>query len=113
MYASYLSGEFSGDFEVRRGKIVLEFVPRSCSKGAAVEYLFAKASALHGVDAHLFVAGDDKTDESAFAKAKDLDSQAITVRVGDRATQTEAKLRIASPEDLSAILGQYLDYRSI
>jgi trehalose 6-phosphate phosphatase len=63
------------------GKYVVELRPAGVSKGVAVAALAAEHSECTPV-----YAGDDTTNEEAFAALNDLDDTAVTVRVGAGAT---------------------------
>lgn len=82
------------DLTVRHGKDVLEFSVRSTTKGEAVEHLrrYTKATAV-------FYAGDDVTDEDAFAA---LNSADLGVKSG--AGPTVADHRVAGPESVAHVL---------
>ena len=86
---------------VRHGKDVLEFSVRSTTKGEAVEHLrlYTEADAV-------FYAGDDVTDEDAFAA---LESHDLGLKSGDGAT--EATFRVAGPADVAAVLAALATFR--
>jgi trehalose 6-phosphate phosphatase len=86
---------------VREGKNVLEFSVRSTTKGEAVEHLrrYVGANAV-------FYAGDDVTDEDAFAA---LMAHDVGVKSGPG--PTEAAFRVAGPEEIAAVLGALATYR--
>lgn len=86
---------------VRAGKDVLEFSVRSTTKGEAVEHLRRYTAA----DA-VFYAGDDVTDEDAFAALLPHD---VGVKSGDGAT--EATFRVAGPEQIAAVLTALATFR--
>jgi trehalose 6-phosphate phosphatase len=86
---------------VRRGKNVLEFAVRSTTKGEAVEHLRRYTAA----DA-VFYAGDDVTDEDAFAA---LLAHDVGVKSGPGAT--EAAYRVAGPEDIAHVLTTLVTFR--
>lgn len=87
---------------VRHGKNVLEFAVRSTTKGEAVEHLRRYTSA----DA-VFYAGDDVTDEDAFAA---LLAHDVGVKSGDG--PTEAAFRVAGPEEIAVVLTTLAAFRS-
>jgi len=86
---------------VREGKNVLEFSVRSTTKGEALEHLRRYTAA----DA-VFYAGDDLTDEDAFAA---LLAHDVGVKSGDGAT--EAAFRVAGPVQIAAVLTALATFR--
>ncbi len=86
---------------VREGKNVLEFSVRSTTKGEAVEHLRRYTAA----DA-VFYAGDDVTDEDAFAALLPHD---VGVKSGDGAT--EAAFRVAGPVEIAEVLAALATFR--
>jgi trehalose 6-phosphate phosphatase len=86
---------------VRAGKTVLEFSVRSTTKGEAVEHLrrYTHADAV-------FYAGDDVTDEDAFAALMPHD---VGVKSGPGAT--EAAFRVAGPREVAAVLSALATFR--
>jgi len=89
------------DLKVRLGKDVIEFSVRSTTKGEAVEHLRRYTAA----DA-VFYAGDDVTDEDAFAALLPHD---VGVKSGNG--QTEAAFRVAGPEQIAAVLSALATFR--
>lgn len=89
------------DLTVRTGKNVLEFSVRSTTKGEAVEHLrkYTKATAV-------FYAGDDVTDEDAFAA---LDADDVGLKSGEGATL--ANFRVPGPIDVARALNLLADLR--
>jgi trehalose 6-phosphate phosphatase len=89
------------DLTVRHGKNVLEFSVRSTTKGEAVEHLrlYTKADAV-------LYAGDDVTDEDAFAV---LRAEDVGIKSGEGAT--EAAFRVADPASVAAALTALATYR--
>jgi len=87
---------------VRRGKNVLEFSVRSTTKGEALEHLRRYTAA----DA-VFYAGDDVTDEDAFAALLPHD---VGVKSGPGAT--EAAFRVGGPEEIAVVLTTLATFRS-
>lgn len=83
------------------GKKVLDLTVLDTSKGAALEMLRERFSS-EGV---LF-AGDDVTDETAFARLRPGD---VGVKVGDG--ETAAGFRVASPEEFTGVLEHLLAAR--
>jgi len=79
---------------IRHGKNVLEFAVRSTTKGEAIEHLRRYTAA----DA-VFYAGDDVTDEDAFAALQPHD---IGIKVGPG--ETAAAFRVAGPAELARAL---------
>jgi trehalose 6-phosphate phosphatase len=86
---------------VRRGKDVLEFSVRSTTKGEALEHLRRYTAA----DA-VFYAGDDVTDEDAFAALLPHD---VGVKSGPGATGAE--FRVAGPEEIALTLTTLATFR--
>ena len=86
---------------VRHGKNVLEFSVRSTTKGEAVEHLRRYVAA----DA-VFYAGDDVTDEDAFAALLPHD---VGVKSGEGTT--EAGFRVAGPTEIAAVLSALATFR--
>lgn len=89
------------DLTIREGKNVLEFSVRSTTKGEAIEHLRRYTSA----DA-VFYAGDDVTDEDAFAALLPDD---LGLKSGTGATL--AGYRVAGPRDVAQVLSLLADYR--
>lgn len=89
------------NLKVRKGKDVLEFSVRSTTKGDAVEHLrnYTNASAV-------FYAGDDVTDEDAFAALGTAD---FGLKSG--AGETIAAHRVAGPHQVAQVLALLADYR--
>ena len=89
------------DLTVRKGKDVLEFSVRSTTKGEAVEHLrrYTGATAV-------FYAGDDVTDEDAFAA---LGSTDLALKIGEGATVADH--RVDGPEDAAHVLTLLADLR--
>ncbi|TFB86554.1 MULTISPECIES: bifunctional alpha,alpha-trehalose-phosphate synthase (UDP-forming)/trehalose-phosphatase [Cryobacterium] len=79
---------------VREGKNVLEFSVRSSTKGDALE----KLREYTGAD-RVFYAGDDVTDEDAFAALRDDD---LGLKIGQGATL--AGYRVRSPKEVTQVL---------
>jgi trehalose 6-phosphate phosphatase len=86
---------------VRAGKDVLEFSVRSATKGDAIERLRGYSD-----PTATFFAGDDTTDEDAFAL---LGADDIGVKVGSG--PTAADFRVDNPEQLADILGLLAELR--
>jgi trehalose 6-phosphate phosphatase len=86
---------------VRHGKNVLEFSVRSTTKGEAVEHLreYTHATAV-------FYAGDDVTDEDAFAA---LGPDDLGLKSGPGATI--AAHRVAGPAEVAQVLALLAEYR--
>lgn len=97
---SEASAEIQG-LTVRSGKNVLEFSVRSTTKGEAVEHLRRYTDA----DA-VFYAGDDVTDEDAFAALRPDD---LGVKSGTGAT--EASFRVAGPDEIALVLSTLATFR--
>lgn len=86
---------------VRQGKNVVEFSVRSTTKGEAIEHLRRYTAA----DA-VFYAGDDVTDEDAFAA---LTPDDLGVKSGPG--PTEAPFRVAGPEEIALVLSTLATFR--
>jgi trehalose 6-phosphate phosphatase len=86
---------------VRHGKNVLEFSVRSTTKGEALEHLRRYTAA----DA-VFYAGDDVTDEDAFAA---LTPDDLGVKSGSGLT--EAPFRVAGPDEIALVLSTLATFR--
>ncbi|WBU39292.1 trehalose-phosphatase [Homoserinibacter sp. YIM 151385] len=91
------------DLTVRRGKNVLEFSVRSTTKGEAVEHLRRYTRA----DAVLY-AGDDVTDEDAFAALGEGD---LALKSGPG--ETIAAHRVEGPEEVAAVLALLAELRAV
>ncbi len=89
------------DLTVRSGKNVLEFSVRSTTKGEAIEHLreYTDATAV-------FFAGDDVTDEDAFAA---LGPDDLGLKSGDG--HTLAQHRVAGPTQIARALALLADLR--
>lgn len=89
------------DLTVRSGKNVLEFSVRSTTKGEALEHLrgYTRADAV-------FFAGDDVTDEDAFAA---LGADDLGLKSGDGPTL--ANYRVAGPKEIARALALLADLR--
>ena len=85
--------------DVLQGKNVVELSVLDVTKGRALETLRSEL-AVQG----LLYAGDDVTDERAFAALRPQD---VTVKVGPGATA--ARWRVADPAELAAVLGRLAD----
>ncbi len=86
---------------VRQGKNVVEFSVRSTTKGEALEHLRRYTAA----DA-VFYAGDDVTDEDAFAALMPDD---LGVKSGPG--PTEAAFRVAGPDEIALVLSTLATFR--
>jgi trehalose 6-phosphate phosphatase len=86
---------------VRRGKDVLEFSVRTTTKGEAIEHLRRYTAA----DA-VFFAGDDVTDEDAFAALTPGD---VGVKSGPGVT--DAHFRVAGPDEIAYVLEALATFR--
>ncbi len=89
------------DLTVRTGKDVLEFSVRSTTKGEAIEHLrqYTAATAV-------FYAGDDVTDEDAFAA---LGPDDVGLKSGEGATL--AAFRVPGPREVARAVSQLADFR--
>ncbi|MFD1720041.1 trehalose-phosphatase [Amnibacterium endophyticum] len=90
------------DAKVRMGKNVIEFSVRSTTKGEAVEHLrrYTKATAV-------LYAGDDVTDEDAFAALGDGD---LGLKSGDG--ETVAPYRVPGPAEVAGVLARLAELRA-
>jgi trehalose 6-phosphate synthase/phosphatase len=95
-----LSDELPG-LTVREGKNVLEFSVRSRTKGDALDVLRTHTGA-----ERVFYAGDDVTDEDAFAVLQDLD---IGLKIGPGPSL--AGYRVRSPKEVTEVLNLLADLR--
>jgi len=86
---------------IREGKNVLEFSVRSTTKGEALEHLRRYTDA----DA-VFYAGDDVTDEDAFAA---LTAEDVGLKSGEG--QTLANFRVAGPAQIARAIALLADLR--
>jgi trehalose 6-phosphate phosphatase len=94
-------------FEVMGGKEVVEARPAGTSKGTAVRRLHREAGG-----GTVLYAGDDTTDEDAFAALAAGDDGAVTVRVGDGGVApTAAAFTIASQAEVAELLQRLGDLR--
>ncbi|MFJ6325690.1 MULTISPECIES: trehalose-phosphatase [unclassified Rhizobium] len=92
--------EAGSDWNLQRGKMVIEICPAHASKGHAVEAFLAEAP-FEG--RRPITIGDDVTDETMFAAANRVGGQ--SVRIGDTNGKTLARASIASPARLRDVLG--------
>lgn len=94
-------------FDAMGGKEVVEARPAGIDKGVALRRLLREA----GGETVLY-AGDDTTDEDAFAALAEGGESAVTVRVGDGgAAPTCAAFTIASQADVAELLRRLGDLR--
>lgn len=84
---------------VTPGKAVLDLAVTEVNKGVAIDRLRG--------DATVFFAGDDVTDETAFARLRPGD---VGVKVGEG--ETAARYRVADPAELATVLQELLAARS-
>ena len=89
--------------EATPGKAVLDLAVLQMNKGAALDALREQVRA----DAVLF-AGDDVTDETAFARLRDGD---VGVKVGDG--ETAARFRVADPAAMADVLRRLVELRGL
>jgi trehalose 6-phosphate phosphatase len=89
-------------YTVRTGKDVLEFSVRGTTKGDAIEHLrkYTGSTAV-------FFAGDDVTDEDAFAA---LDADDVGVKSGEGSTL--ANFRVPGPKEIAHTLTRLADLRA-
>jgi trehalose 6-phosphate phosphatase len=90
-----------GNLKVRKGKDVLEFSVRATTKGDALEHLrtYTQAGAV-------FYAGDDVTDEDAFA-ALGVNDLGLKSGGGD----TIAAYRVSGPHEVAQVLALLAEFR--
>ena len=89
---------------VTEGKGVYELRPPvDLNKGTAVLALARRLGGLVPGTSIVF-AGDDRTDEDAFRVLRGHNSDAVTIKVGDEATQTAAEFRLPDPEGVRRFL---------
>ncbi|WP_432571543.1 trehalose-phosphatase [Kineococcus sp. SYSU DK005] len=91
-----------------RGKEVVELGAVQLGKGGGVRRLREALSAAGGPVGAVLFAGDDVTDEDAFA-ALSPDAGDVTVKVGGG--PTAARHRVGSPRDVAALLALLADLR--
>lgn len=93
----------SPDVHVTEGKDVIEIAVVRTGKGGAIDGLRRESE---GADAVVLFAGDDVTDEDAFAALRRDD---VGIKVGSG--ETLAGLRVDGPDDLIAVLRCLLRHR--
>ncbi|SAI59282.1 Trehalose-phosphate phosphatase [Bordetella ansorpii] len=93
-----VAARHAGQFDVQPGKMVFELKPRGVDKGGALRE-FMRGTVL--ADRIPVMAGDDLTDESAFAAAQEAGGFGIKVGTGD----SIAPWRLSGPADLARWLG--------
>jgi trehalose 6-phosphate phosphatase len=95
-------------FELLAGKETLEVRPVGASKGTAMRRLLRDA----GAESVLY-AGDDATDEDAFAVLADAGGPvaAVTIRIGDGEGPTAAAYTLSSQAEVGALLEGLLALR--
>lgn len=106
-FFSGLAAEFrapSVPLELLHGKRVWELRPKGIDKGRAVLSILRT----YRLTALPLYAGDDRTDEDAFAQ---LPEKAITIRIGEVDAPSRARYRIASPHEFKAFLDALVQRR--
>ena len=93
-----LASELGGEFTVRRGKCVLELMPRAYSERSAIELLMRQPEFAGRTP--VFV-GDDPCDEVAFEAVNEMGGH--TIRVGNL-EQTAARYRFSNVSTVVAWL---------
>ena len=106
-------GESVG-LRVTEGKKIFELRPPvRVDKGTAVLEFLRRVDA-DGTNASVFCAGDDRTDEDAFAALRARSARSMTVRVRsgeDAGEATAAELVVGSPQELLVLLRWIADRR--
>lgn len=93
-----VAARHAGQFDVQPGKMVFELKPHGVDKGGALrEFMRGTPFA----DRIPVMAGDDLTDESAFAAAREAGGYGIKIGPGE----STAPWRLGSPSDLARWLG--------
>src|SRR5207248_2855930 len=106
--SAVITASNESDLRVVEGKEVFELrPPEPIDKGVACVEL-ATALGASETTASLFYAGDDRTDEDAFAALRSRFPQALTIRIGDAIPATDAEFTLADPERLETLLGWIL-----
>lgn len=93
--------EMPDDLDALWGKKVVELRPEGLTKGTAVR----RISKEHPTHVPVYL-GDDVTDEDAFAALREMDRQAVTIKVGEDDTQAAA--RLDGPDAVMDYLRQYV-----
>lgn len=87
------------DFEVLQAKMALEVKPKAISKALAIEHIMRSP---RFADRTIVYAGDDETDETAFAWVNEHDG--VTIKVGEGPTC--ARYHVEGPRALKDWLGR-------
>lgn len=94
------------------GKMLFEVRPPvMVHKGTAILGLAQRLGGL-SPDSSLLFAGDDRTDEDAFAALRTRAPNALTVRVGDETIETAAEFRVAGTDEMREFLEWLVSARS-
>ena len=94
-----------GPLRRSEGKKVFELQPKiDWHKGKAVLWLL-DALGLEGPEVLPLYIGDDTTDEDAF---RSLADRGVTIRVEEDPRSTEARYRVANPEEVGVFLGKLI-----
>jgi trehalose-phosphatase len=91
-------GEVDGGLRVTEGKMVVEVLPATASKGYAVRFLVQNAS---GQPLPIYF-GDDVTDEDAFYALRE---DGLTIRVGEELRPSWARFQVQNPTQVVTALG--------
>lgn len=94
-----------GDFAVRPGKMVVEILPATFDKGSAARLLLDLCAQRQGGRyPHPVCAGDDLTDEHAFAALSAALPGASTIYIGQLSRPTLAQHALPDPEGLHRLI---------
>lgn len=94
----------SDDIAVQEGKCVVELKPAAFDKGSAIKTLMSKAPFTGRMPVFY---GDDLTDEAGFTYVNMIGG--LSVRIGARATPTEARAHLADPSEVRTELKKLIE----